>query len=289
MGRPSRFRNLTFSVPWNMGVITLGCLLIAFAVKAVAIPHGFIAGGMSGLGLVTYYGLGGLTPGQWYFALNVPVFLVGWVFVSRRFFLYSLYGMFAVSAFIDLLSYRLPVEDPWLAVLAGGAILGAGVGVALRSLGSTGGVDILMVLFHQKWGLRMGWFEFLFNLLVFLGGALFLDLSRILYSMALIAVTSIVMEQVLSLGNERKAALVISDKPKEVARAIMDGLDKGTTYLPGVGGYTDQPRTVVYSVVHSHQLKRLEEIVYTVDPSAFTVILSTLNAFGEGFSARKVY
>lgn len=289
MGTPSRFRNLTFSIPWNIGVITLGCLLIAFAVKAVAIPHGFIAGGMSGLGLVTYYGLGGLTPGQWYFALNVPVFLVGWVFVSRRFFLYSLYGMFAVSVFIDLMRYRLPIDDPWLAVLAGGAILGAGVGVALRSLGSTGGVDILMVLFHQKWGLRMGWFEFLFNGLVFLAGALFMDLSRILYSLALTAVIAFVMEQVLSLGNQRKAALVISEKPEEVARAIMAKLDKGTTYLQGTGGYTGDRRTVVYSVVHSHQLKRLEEIVYTVDPTAFTVILNTLNVFGEGFSTRKVY
>jgi uncharacterized membrane-anchored protein YitT (DUF2179 family) len=289
LGAPSNFRNLTFSVPWNIGVLTVGALLTAFAVKAAAIPFGLIAGGMSGLSLVTYYGLGWMTPGAWYFALNVPVFLVGWLFVSRRFFFYSLYGMAAVSVFMELIDYQLPLHDPWLAVLAGGACLGLGVGVSLRSLGSTGGVDILMVLFHQKWGLRMGWFEFLFNLLVFLGGSLFMDLSLILYSLALIAVTSLVMEQVLSLGNERKAALIITENPDAVAQAILVQLDKGVTFVKGVGGYTGQQRTVVYSVVHSHQMKRLEELVYTIDPTAFTVILNTLSVFGEGFSVRKVY
>ena len=226
---------------------------------------------------------------MWYLALNVPVFLLGWVFVSRRFFLYSLYGMAVVSIFIDLIGYTVPIADKWLAVLAGGAILGAGVGVALRTLGSTGGIDIIMVLLNHRYNIRMGQTEFVFNAFVFLGGLAWLSLENILYSLALVAVMAYVMDFILGLFNARKMAIVVSEKPDEVARVIMDRIDKGVTFLPGSGGWTGKHRKVILTVVHNHQTKRLEELVYTIDPGAFTIMADTFNVLGEGFSRRKVY
>lgn len=283
------FRKITFSLPWNVGLITLGSALVALSIKAVIIPHGFLAGGLSGLGVLAYYVFGGLTPGLWYMALNIPVFLLGWFCISKRFFWYSLYGMTAVTVLIDLISYRMPITDKWLAVLAGGALLGAGVGLALRSLGSTGGVDILMVYFYQKYSLRMGQFEFLFNLLIFAGGLIWLNLEDLLYSLALIAVMSFVIEHFVGMFNERKMALIISDFPEQISRMVIEQLGRGVTFIDCVGGFTGQPRKVVLTVVHNHQLKRLEELVYNVDPAAFTIIGTTFNVLGEGFASRKVY
>ena len=85
--------NLTYSVPWNLMLLTSGSVILAIGVKSIAIPHGFISGGVSGLGLLLYYIFGGLSPGIWYFVLNIPIFIIGWVYLSRRFFFYSLYGM----------------------------------------------------------------------------------------------------------------------------------------------------------------------------------------------------
>ena len=156
----NKLRAMTFGVPWNLALLTFGSFLVAFSVKAIAVPHGLLTGGMSGIALLCYYAFGGLTTGQWYFLLNLPVFILGWVFVSKRFFFYSLYGMIISAVFIDIIPWSLPMEDIWLAIITGGGIMGAGVGVALRSLGSTGGSDILAVICKEKFNMSLGSFEF---------------------------------------------------------------------------------------------------------------------------------
>ncbi len=284
-----RLRTLTFGVPWNLMLLTFGSFLIAFSVKAVAVPHGLLTGGMSGIGLLFYYAFGGLSAGQWYLLLNLPVFVLGWVFVSRRFFFYSLYGMVAVSIFIDLIQYTMPIQDIWLAVLTGGGIMGAGVGVALRSLGSTGGSDILAVICKEKLNMSMGAFEFWFNLIGFVGGFAFLAMDVVLYSIAMTFVIAVAIEYVMGMGSERKMVIVVSDHSDDIRRGILDKLDRGVTMLKGTGGWSGDPKEVVLTMISSMQLKRLEELVYTIDPDAFFIMGSGFHVLGQGFSSRKTY
>jgi uncharacterized membrane-anchored protein YitT (DUF2179 family) len=126
-------------VLWNLLLISAGSIVFGIGLKSIAVPHGFITGGISGLTLLFYYVSGLLSPGLWYLIVNIPIFLIGWIHVSRRFFLYSLYGMAALSAAIDLIRFSLPIHEPILAVLAGGVLMGAGTGIILHSLGSGGG------------------------------------------------------------------------------------------------------------------------------------------------------
>ena len=72
-----------YSIPWNLFLITLGALLFATGLKSIAIPHGFITGGISGLGLLLYYAISKMSPGVWFILINIPIFIFGWVFVSR--------------------------------------------------------------------------------------------------------------------------------------------------------------------------------------------------------------
>ena len=285
----TRLRAVTFGVPWNLMLLTFGSFLIAFSVKAVAVPHGLLTGGMSGIALLCYYVFGGLTTGQWYLLLNLPVFVLGWVFVSRRFFFYSLYGMIATSVFIDIISYTMPIEDIWLAVLTGGGLLGAGVGVALRSLGSTGGADILAVICKEKFNMSMGSFEFWFNMLGFIGGFAFLNMHIVLYSIAMTFITAFAIEYVIGMFSERKMIIVISDHHEAIRRAILDDLDRGLTLLDGTGGWSGDPKKVILTMISSMQLKELEELVYTIDPDAFFIMGSGFHVLGQGFSSRKVY
>ena len=78
------------SVVWNLFLISAGSVVFGIGLKSIAIPQGFITGGISGLTLLVYYISGLLSPGVWYLIVNVPIFLIGWIHVSRRFFLYSL-------------------------------------------------------------------------------------------------------------------------------------------------------------------------------------------------------
>lgn len=282
-------RDITYSVPWNLMLITVGAALVGFAIKAILVPHGFVSGGISGLGVLLSYVAGLLTPGWWYLLLNIPVLLLGWFSVSRRFFFYTVFGIAAVSAAIELTPWVAPINDKFLAVLAGGTLFGAGSGTALRSLGSTGGVDILAVFLNNKFNIRVGQVSFLFNLLLLLSSMFFLDVERALYSLAMLFVSAMVMDYFLSLFNQRKMVLVISDYPEEIAEAVLHRIHRGVTYLSGQGAFTGRPKKILLTVVNNIQLKRLEEVVYTIDPAAFTIVGNTFNVLGRRFSRRKVY
>jgi len=282
-------RRYAFTVPWNLFLLTAGSLLVAFSIKSVAAPHGLLTGGVSGLALLGFYVFPSLDTGTWYFALNVPIMLVGLKMVSRRFVLYSLYGMAATSVLIGQISYVLPVADPWLAVLACGVTLGAGIGVALRSMGSTGGADILAVVCRERLGIPIGRFEFLFNLLVFAVGFATLKLEIVLYSVAMNFLVGWVTDACLSMFSERRMALVISTQPEAIVQAVLHRLGRGATLLEARGGWSGEPREVVLTMLNNIELKRLEELVYEIDPGAFLIMGSGFNVQGQGFSERKAY
>ena len=83
----THMRSRTFTISWNLLLILIGSFVFAIEVKGAALPHEFISGGMSGFCLLIYYATQWLSPGIWYFIINIPIFIVGWLFVSRRFFL----------------------------------------------------------------------------------------------------------------------------------------------------------------------------------------------------------
>jgi len=282
-------RRYAFTVPWNLFLLTAGSLLVAFAIKCVAVPHGLLAGGVSGLAILGFYVIPALDTGVWYFLLNVPIMLLGWFKVSRRFVLYSLYGMAATSLLIERLHYVLPVDDPWLAVIACGVTLGAGIGVALRSMGSTGGADILAVAVRERLGMPIGRFEFLFNVGVFALGFATMRIEALLYSIAMNFLAGWVTDACLSMFSERRMALVISAKPDSVVQAVLHRLGRGATVLSGRGGWSGEEREVVLVMLNNLEVKRLEELVYEIDPGAFLIMGSGFNVLGQGFSGRKEY
>ena len=283
------YHRMISSVLWNLLLISAGSIVFGIGLKSIAIPHGFITGGISGLTLLVYYISGLLSPGLWYLIVNIPIFLVGWVFISRRFFFYSLYGVAALSLAIDLIGFTLPIKEPILAVLAGGVLMGAGSGLILHSLGSGGGLDIIGIILNQKFGLRMGTFFFAFNgvLFAFSFGALEADL--VLYSLFMSFISSQTLDYVLTISNQRKMVFIISDFNDRIAGEIQTQLTRGVTFLNGSGAYTGKEKKVILTVVHNYQMKQLEALALSIDPDAFMITENTFNVLGRGFSKRKVY
>jgi uncharacterized membrane-anchored protein YitT (DUF2179 family) len=280
---------LIYSIGWNLILIAVGGVILSIGIKSVAIPNGFISGGFSGLSLLIYYIFGGLSPGIWYFVLNIPLFIAGWLILSRRFFFYSLFGMVVVTLAIDLIPFVIPIKDRFLAAIAAGTLIGAGAGIYFHSFGSVGGSDIIAIILHQKFNIRIGRFFFYFNLVLFSLSFGFLNLDLILYSLILTFIVSQVMDYFLSMFNQRKLVIVISDKSDVIAQAIIKKLQRGVTFLYGRGAYTGKHKKVMLTVVNNYQLKRLEETVFGIDSKAFFITESTFNVIGKGFSRRKVY
>jgi uncharacterized membrane-anchored protein YitT (DUF2179 family) len=285
----ANLRSYAFSIPWNLFLLTVGSFLVAMAIKAVAVPQGLVSGGVSGIALLVYYFSQTLTPGLWLLILNIPIAVLGWVLVSRRFVLYTAYGMLAITVCMELITFTLPVQDPLLAAISAGALLGAGAGTSMRSLGSSGGLDIIGIILHQRYGFRIGQISFLFNAALFTVSFGMLETDVVLYSLIMVFVTAQIMDYVLSMFNQRKLVFVVSDHAAAIARAIMEEAHRGVTLLEGRGGYTGLPKQVVMTVVNNVQQKKLEELIFTLDPDAFVIFENTFNVIGKGFSRRKVY
>ena len=102
-------------------------------------------------------------------------------------------------------------------------------------------------------------------------------------------ITSQVLEYFLNISNQRKMALIISTQSSIIANEIMKRMQRGVTCLEGRGGFTGQKKDVLLTVVHTLQIKRLEELIYGIDPEAFVIMGNTFNVLGKGFSRHKTY
>ncbi len=274
---------------WCLSLLTVAGLVIATGINGIAIHHEFIAGGFSGLSLLFYYVTGLLSPGVWLLILNIPVFAAGFLLVSRRFFFYSLYGLIATAFFLETIHLQLPIEDHFLAALSYGILLGAGLGIGLRSFGSTGGLDIICVILFQKFNVRIGQSSFYFNVALFAFGFMFLNTDIVLYSLTSVFVTALVADYFMAMFNQRKMVLIITEIPEKMVKLIGQQIQRGSTYLYGRGTYSGERKKIVLTVVNNFQLKRLEEIIFTNDPEAFVIIENTFNVLGKGFSKRMIF
>ena len=268
------------TVLWNLILLGAGSTLCAVSINGIIIPHKFLSGGFVGLALVTYY-LFPLLPVAWlYLLFNLPLFALGWLYVGRRFFLYSMAGTILFTGAVRWVHVSFQVQDPILAALLAGIIGGAGAGIILRSLGSAGGVDILSVILLQRFSIRLGSTILGFNSLVLGLSAVFFSLEASLYTLIYMYVTSYVVNLVVTGWSQRKAVLIISPKWEKIYRGILHEIKRGATILQGRGAYTDQPEQILYTVITFRELPRLKRMIRGMDPNAFVVVTDTLEVMG---------
>ena len=278
-----------YSIFWNCALITVGSLIQTLALKGIAIPHNFVPGGLFGVSSLIYYLADLLNPGLIYLLLNIPLFILGYIFISRRFLWYSALAMAQISIFYQLIQFEIHIESQLYAALTLGVMLGFGAGMVLRSLGSNGGLDVVAVILYQKYNIGIGKTYFGFNLILFSLSFLSLDNDLVIASMIAVFVTSVTLDYTLSMFNQRKLAFIISEKSEAIADRVMTTLKIGTTLLPAMGAYRKESRTVMMVVINNIQLKRLEEIVFTTDEYALFIVENTFSVLGSTFSKRKIY
>jgi len=271
----------TMKIFWNLLLITVGSALCALAIKEVLIPKQFLAGGATGVSLLLHYVFSYIPVGVFYFILNIPLFVIGWLFVGRRFFFYSLAGMSVYSAVMLCPFPILPVEDMILSALAAGIVTGIGSGIILKSLGSAGGLDILTVILFKKYSIRPGPFVLAFNSILMLVAAARIPMEMVLYTLIYLFVSTHFMNLVIVGLSQRKAIMIISPKWEEISQEIMNRLNRGVTVVPGRGGYTGKEMHILYSVITFTELARFKEMIRKIDPEAFVVVTETLEVMGK--------
>jgi uncharacterized membrane-anchored protein YitT (DUF2179 family) len=286
----SRLLSVAQPVVYNLSLITAGCLIFVIGMKSLLIPNHFITGGITGIAIIIHYWANSVDVGLVYCFLNIPLLLLGWSAISRRFILYSIFGMVVFSAAASIIQVPAAnIDDPLLAAIFAGAICGTGGGLILRSVGSAGGFDILGVYVNQKWGFRPGIIIFFANLLPLMLGTLLYNLETVLYSIIYAFISAKVVNALLVGLNQRKSILIISEHAHAIADHILREEHRGVTFLKGEGAYTKTERKIIFTITTLTELPQIKAAIFSIDPQAFVVVNDTLEVLGKRHGSLKAY
>lgn len=257
----------------DLVLIAAGSIIFVIGLNTILVQHRLIAGGLAGAAILMNHLQPRLEIGWWYLLLNLPLALLGWRRVGRRFMLLTMFGMVFFSlAAVWIKPPALAIEDPLLALLAAGVVCGLGAGLVLRSHGSAGGLDILSVFLKNRFGFSVGAVGFALNaLLLAIGGWLY-SLEAALYSGLFLFVCSRVVDAVIAGVNPPRVMLVISDHPEAIGAAMLKQKNCRITFLKGEGGYRRGEKKVIYSVAPLMEIPRLKACVLKEDPEAFVIV-----------------
>ena len=210
-----------------------------------------------------------------YLVANIPLFILGYRRVNRRFFFYSLIGTVIFSLAVRWVQVDIPSGDMISSAVLAGIMMGLGGGIILKSQGSAGGLDILAVFLMRSFSLRLGTTYLSCNLLILAAGTLFFPLERVIYTLIYMFVASKCVDLVISGFSQRKAIMVVT-RHWDRMRGEMLRQAKGATVLDATGAYSGRATKLIYTVVSQNELGRTKEMVRRVDPQAFVVVTNTL-------------
>lgn len=272
----------------NILFILFGAAIFSFGLVHFNMQNNLAEGGFTGLTLIIYQ-LTGFNPSYSNLILNIPLFFVGWKYLGRTSFYYTIIGTVSLSVWLWVFGkYQLTIElghDLILVALFAGVFIGVGLGIIFRYGGTTGGVDIIAQFAHKLFGLPMGRVMFIFDACVIVLSILtYLSYREAMYTLVAVFVGSRIIDFIQEGTYSARGAMIISDKNEEIAKKIMTELERGVTVLNGYGSFTKQKREILYCVVSKNELFKLKNAITSVDPHAFVSVSEVNDVLGEGFT-----
>lgn len=264
-----------------------GIVIGVMGFQLFTVPLGFYNGGTVGVAQIIRTLLadrGGLElgmdiAGPLNLLLNVPLMLLAYRSIGKKFLIRTLFCIAVQTASISFIHIREPIiTDPLTACLIGGILGGAGVGIVLRAGGSTAGFDILGVWLAQKLPLGVGILTNLLNACVYLGCAALFDVQTAIYSLIFAFVCALVTDKLHTQG-VNCGVMIITESPN-MHRRIMESVARGVTLWEGKGGHTGGSKFVYYTVVNKFEEVVLRKVISQEDPNAFVVVSEELRVYG---------
>jgi len=274
------------SLFFDYTLLLAGSAIFALGLNAFILASGLAEGGVTGIALIFYY-RANWPPGWTILALNLPLFLLGWRILGGAALVRTIFATVTSSVFIEWMKpFRtFPSHDLLLAALYAGVTIGLGLGLIIRSGGTTGGSDLVARIVHKFTGINIGRAMFMFDAsVILLSIATYLDLERAMYTFVALFIGARVVDLVQETSYAARAVLVISSRSQEIARRVLEELERGATYIRGTGAYSGTEYPLLYVVVSQSELSRLKQIIFEEDPQAFFVISEAHDVHGEGFT-----
>ncbi|WP_240159546.1 YitT family protein [Paenibacillus aceris] len=267
----------------------IGAALMAVGLEIFLVPNKIIDGGITGISIILSY-LTHIQVGVFLTLLNMPFLFIGYKMIGKTFALSTFFAILVMSAGTSLLH---PVHeltnDPLLAAVFGGIILGIGVGMVIRFGGSLDGTEIVAILVSKKIPFSVGEIVMFLNVFI-LGSAGFVySWDRAMYSLIAYFIAYKMIDVTIEGFDESKSVWIISDQFRQIGEAILDRLGRGVTYLEGEGGFSGDNKKVIFCVITRLEEAKLKSIVDELDPSAFLAVGNIHDVKGGRFKKKDIH
>lgn len=287
--------------------LLLSSVLVSFAAHSLITPNNFTIGGVSGIAILLNVASGGKIPQSMVlFGINLPLVVLSFFFVKKKFALLSAANIGLQTLWLALFEnfffdFKIQFEtngEKIFAALAAGLCIGTAIALAFKIGGSTGGADIIAVIIQRKFtASSIASMIFLINCVI-IGSSLFVfydneaELAYNLLPIMMSAFESYIESKINeSITNGFHSAIefrIITDKPEEMAQALMRELSRGVTALPAKGMYTKENHSMLLCVVNRRQVATLRRIMKAIDPDSFAVMSAVTQVLGLGFYSEDV-
>ncbi len=264
----------------------VGTALVGFALSMFTVPNDIAPGGVSGLATALAY----ITPirvSAWTLMMNIPLMIAAWRKLGPRAIFFTLIATLLLSFFIEIGDRFLPKysSDTLVASLMGGVVSGLGMGMLFIRGISTGGTDLLALILKKLLpNLPTGTLlMFVDATVVVIATLIFRDFDVAIYSAITIYVCSKVIDTLTQGVDYAKVIYTVSSHGEEIARALNENTDRGSTLIPAFGGYTGEGKHIVMTVTRRSVVAQTLRLIRQTDPKSFSFVMDSTEVHGEGF------
>ncbi len=286
----------------NTSLVVLGTLIISLGTSLFMLPYDLVAGGLSGYSIVLAQIIPPefLTVEQIITILTWVMFAVGAIFLGRSFAMKTLVSTIVYPIGIALFSgiadqdflggffnlSNMGGGEYILAAVFSGVMVGIGCALAFLGGGSTGGFDSVVFTICK-------FFKRLRSSVVFF----VVDSTAILLGMLLIGkfwltllgivsafVSAVVIDKVFIGGNKAFVAHIITDKPDEINAQIIEKMERTTTIVDVIGGYSGENKKMLIVSFSMKEYSTIMSIITREDKYAFMTVNRAHEINGEGWT-----
>lgn len=268
---------------YDLLFITIGSFIFAVGINMFVLSSDLGEGGVTGVTLILYY-VFGWSPGLMNFLINGVLMIIGYRFLNKHAIGYTIIAVLLNSLFLHLTRHwTYQFDEIMINMIFGGLFVGVGIGLVIRTGGTTAGTTILASITKKYLGWSISYGLLFFDSIVVLSSYFVIGFERLLLTIVLLYIGTKALEFVVEGFNTKKAVTIISDNYDDIAQAVNTKMDRGVTVYNGEGYYLKQKKKILYIVISSQEVMRLKRIVQQTDERAFVAIHDVRNVFGEGF------
>lgn len=268
-------------------IITIGFILASIGVQYFYVPSNITGGGITGISMAISHYIPSLPMGMLMMAMNVVLFIIGFIFIGGNFGAKTIYASFGISGamwFIEkVFRPQKLTNDILLSVIIGTLMVGTGLGIVFSQNASTGGTDIIAKILNKYFHIDMGKAMQAVDVLVVIFAGITFGISSALYAFICVILNGIIIDKIIEGFSSVKAVTVYSNNCDMIREYIINEINRGCSIFEAEGGYTNEKRKLVYSVMDRAQLIKLRAFIRKNYPDAFIIVNTAHEVLGQGF------